>query len=137
MPVALHYALHREHRAASLLIGDGRGCSLLRREPSAEDCRLCVLESYGSRQRCAYVPRQRDRRRVPPLPDERRGAAGLRRLLYRAHRPGGGMRRGLSGGLKTIDPHLESLQLPVHIFWGDTDAFLGADNVPARPTSAP
>ena len=25
MPVALHYALHREHRAASLLIGDGPG----------------------------------------------------------------------------------------------------------------
>ena len=31
-------------------------------------------------------------------------------------------------GLKTIDPYLEKLDLPVHIFWGDQDAFLMADN---------
>jgi pimeloyl-ACP methyl ester carboxylesterase len=31
-------------------------------------------------------------------------------------------------GLKDIDPHLETLNVPVHVFWGDQDAFLTTDN---------
>jgi pimeloyl-ACP methyl ester carboxylesterase len=31
-------------------------------------------------------------------------------------------------GSKGIDPHLDTLDVPVHVFWGDQDAFLTTDN---------
>ena len=31
-------------------------------------------------------------------------------------------------GLKTVDPHIDDLQVPVQVFWGDQDAFLGSEN---------
>ena len=36
--------------------------------------------------------------------------------------------KGYPDGCKEIDPHLNNINIPVHILWGDQDAFLKADN---------
>ena len=36
--------------------------------------------------------------------------------------------KGYPEGLKAINPHLETLDVPVQVFWGDKDAFLTTDN---------
>ena len=36
--------------------------------------------------------------------------------------------QGYPEGCKDIDPNLSALNLPVHVFWGEQDAFLTANN---------
>ena len=118
MPVALHYALHREHRAASLLIGDGPGVlpsndgSLVRKIVGSAFWRAMVRVN-GAR---TFSPARPSlgthyRMSVEELQDYVDSYTGRinQVVAYFASYP---------EGLKTIDPHLESLALPVHIFLG-------------------
>lgn len=129
MPVALHYALHREHRAASLLIGDGPGVlpsndgSLVRKIVGSAFWRAMVRVNgartfLASATAVGYLHYRMSVEELQDYVDSYTGRIN-QVVAYFASYP---------EGLKTIDPHLESLALPVHIFWGDTDAFLGADN---------
>ena len=61
---------------------------------------------------------------------------GLRRLLYRAHRPGGGILRGLSGGIEDDRPTPRVPSCRPYLL-EDTHAFLGADNVACSPDVCP
>lgn len=129
MPVALHYVLHREHKAKSILIGAGPSVlpssdgSLVRKMIHSKFWRF-VFTMTGAP---AFI-------------------AGANQLGYLNHSPSadevadyvasysgrvGSVTKWFKGypqGCKDIDPHLTTLNVPVQIFWGDQDAFLSADN---------
>ena len=129
MPVALHYVIHRDHRARSILIGDGPGVlpsadgSLVRKIVGSAFWRAMV-RANGARTFLATATQ------VGYL-HYQMGAAELRDYVasyegridqvvaWFAHYP---------DGLRSIDPHLDGLDLPVQVFWGELDAFLGSDN---------
>jgi pimeloyl-ACP methyl ester carboxylesterase len=129
MPVAMHYAMHRDHKAKSLLIGDGPGIL-----PSTDGSLVKkIVHSYFWRF-------------MVNMTGPRAFIAGANQLGYLHYRPtaeevadyvasySGRIGqisqyfKGYPKGVSTIDPHIETLDLPVHVFWGDQDAFLGTDN---------
>ena len=129
MPVALHYAMHRDHKAASILIGDGP-CIL----PSDDGSLIKKIVHSGFW------------RSMVNMTGPRAFVAGAIQLGYLHYSPSAeevaDYVASYSGrinqvtawfkhypeGLKDIDPHLETLNVPVHVFWGDQDAFLTTDN---------
>lgn len=129
MPVALHYVMHRAHAASSILIGDGPGVlpsadgSLIRKIVGSAFWRAMVRIN-GARTFLATASQ------IGYL-HYRMGAAELQDYVsayegrvdqvvaYFASYP---------EGLKTIDSHIDTLELPVQVFWGDQDAFLGSEN---------
>jgi pimeloyl-ACP methyl ester carboxylesterase len=129
MPVALHYAMHRDHKAASILIGDGPGIL-----PSDDGSLIKKIVHSGFW------------RSMVNMTGPRAFVAGAIQLGYLHYSPSAeevaDYVASYSGrinqvtawfkhypeGLKDIDPHLETLNVPVHVFWGDQDAFLTTDN---------
>ena len=129
MPVALHYAMHRDHKAASILIGDGPGIL-----PSDDGSLIKKIVHSGFW------------RSMVNMTGPRAFVAGAIQLGYLHYSPSAeevaDYVASYSGrinqvtawfkhypeGLKDIDPHLETLDVPVHVFWGDQDAFLTTDN---------
>lgn len=129
MPVALHYVLHRDHVAKSLLIGDGPGVlpsgdgSLIRKIVGSRFWRAMVRANgaktfLASATQVGYLHHQPGSEELSDYVASYRGRID-QVVAYFASYP---------EGLATIDPHLETLDLPVQVFWGDTDAFLSADN---------
>lgn len=129
MPVALHYAIHRDHRAKSLLIGDGPGIlpssggSLIRKIVGSGFWRMMVTMT-GARTFIAgantlgylhYSPKAEE------VADYVASYSGRIAQITRYF-------KGYPAGSKEIDSGLESLELPVQVFWGDQDAFLTTDN---------
>lgn len=129
MPVALHYVMHRDHRAKSLLIGDGPGIL-----PSTDGSLVKKIVHSGFW------------RFMVNMTGSRAFIAGADQLGYLHYRPNAEevadyvascsgrisqvsqYFKGYPEGLSAIDPHLETLDVPVHVFWGDQDAFLTTDN---------
>jgi len=129
MPVALHYAMHRDHKAASILIGDGP-CIL----PSDDGSLIKKIVYSGFW------------RSLVNMTGPRAFISGAIQLGYLHYSPSAeevaDYVASYSGrinqvtawfkhypeGLKDIDPYLETLNVPVHVFWGDQDAFLTTDN---------
>ena len=129
MPVALHYAMHRDHKAKSLLIGDGPGIL-----PSANGRLIKKIGNSGFW------------RFMVNITGARAFIAGANQLGYLHYSPSaeevsdyvtsysGRVGRvtqwfkGYPEGLKAIDPHQETLDAPVHVFWGDKAVFLTTDN---------
>ncbi len=129
MPVALHYVMHRTHRAKSLLIGDGPGVM-----PSADGSLIRKIVGSGFW------------RTMVNMTGARTFIAGANTLGYLHYSPkaeevadyvasySGRISKitrffkGYRAGIKELDPHLDSLALPVHVFWGDQDTFLGVAN---------
>lgn len=129
MPVAMHYVMHRAHKARSILIGDGPGVlpsadgSLIRKIVGWAFWRL-IVRLNGARTFLAsatQVGYLHYRPSAEELRDYIEAYTGRidQVVAYFATYP---------EGLKTLDPHIDSLDLPVHVFWGDLDAFLGKEN---------
>lgn len=129
MPVALHYVLHRDHAAKSIMIGAGPSV-----QPSNDGS--LVRKMIGS----AFW------RFVFTMTGAPAFIAGANQLGYLHYRPSAAevsdyvasyagrigpvtqWFQGYPEGCKDIDPNLSALNLPVHVFWGEQDAFLTANN---------
>jgi pimeloyl-ACP methyl ester carboxylesterase len=128
MPVALHYAIHREHRATSLIVGDGP-CVLPTANGSIIDKAvnsafwLIIFRIAGAgafvegANRLAYVNYTPSNAEVADYVASYRGRIGPITEWFRRY----------PENLATIDPHLAELDLPVQLFWGDLDQFLLLD----------
>lgn len=129
MPVAMHYVMHRAHKARSILIGDGPGVL-----PSADGSLVRKIVGHGFWRAMVRVNGARTflasatqvgylhyRPSAEELADYVNAYAGRidQVVAYFA---------GYPEGLKTIDPHIDTLNLPVQVFWGELDAFLAKDN---------
>lgn len=129
MAAALHYAIHRKHDIASLLIGDGPGIlptvngSIINKGVDSAFWRMVfriagaqALVEGSYRLACAnYVPSTAE---VADYVASYDGRVGPVTHWFKTY----------PENLATVDPHLASLDLPVQIFWGELDIFLLADN---------
>lgn len=128
MPVALHYAIHREHRADSLIIGDGpcviptSNGSIIEKAVNSTFWRT-IFRIAGSgafvegANRLAYVNYEPSNAEVADYVASYAGRIGPVTEWFRTY----------PQNLATIDPHLSDLDLPVQLFWGDLDQFLLLD----------
>jgi pimeloyl-ACP methyl ester carboxylesterase len=128
MPVALHYAIHREHRADSLIIGDGpcviptANGSIIDKAVNSTFWRM-IFRIAGSgafvegANRLAYVNYEPSNAEVADYVASYAGRIGPVTEWFRTY----------PQNLATIDPHLSDLDLPVQLFWGDLDQFLLLD----------
>jgi pimeloyl-ACP methyl ester carboxylesterase len=124
-PVALHYAIHREHRARSLLVGDGPcvtpsvNGSIIDRAVNSRFWRtLFRFGGAGSfvegANRLAYVNYTPSRDEVADYVASYRGRIGAVMEWFRAY----------PQIIASIEPHLAKIDLPVQIFWGELDQLL-------------
>jgi len=129
MPVALHYVLHRDHKAKSILIGAGPSVqpsadgSLVRKMIGSAFWRFVFTMTgapafIGGANHLGYVDYSPSSAEVTDYVASYSGRIGLVTKWF----------KGYPEGCKGIDPHLATLNLPVHVFWGEQDAFLTADN---------
>lgn len=129
MPVALHYVMHRAHVASSILIGDGPGVlpsadgSLVRKIVGSAFWRAMVRVNgartfLATATQIGYLHYQMGAAELRDYVDAYEGRVD-QVVAYFASYP---------EGLKDVDPHIETLKLPVQVFWGDQDAFLGSEN---------
>jgi pimeloyl-ACP methyl ester carboxylesterase len=128
MPVALHYAIHREHRADSLIIGDGpcviptSNGSIIEKAVNSTFWRT-IFRIAGSgafvegANRLAYINYEPSNAEVADYVASYAGRIGPVTEWFRTY----------PQNLATIDPHLSDLDLPVQLFWGDLDQFLLLD----------
>jgi pimeloyl-ACP methyl ester carboxylesterase len=129
MPVALHYVLHRDHKAKSIMIGAGPSVqpsedgSLVRKMIGSAFWRF-VFTMTGAP---AFIG---GANQVAYLSYSPSAAEGTDYVASYSGRIGAGTKwfKGYPEGCKDIDPHLATLKIPVHVFWGEHDAFLTADN---------
>jgi pimeloyl-ACP methyl ester carboxylesterase len=128
MPVALHYAIHRERRATSLIVGDGpcvlptaNGSIIDKAVNSAFWRTIFRIAGAGAfvegANRLAYVNYEPSHAEVADYVASYAGRIGPVTEWFRTY----------PQNLATIDPHLEELDLPVQLFWGDLDQFLLLD----------
>jgi pimeloyl-ACP methyl ester carboxylesterase len=129
MPVALHYVANCEHAARSVLVGDGPGVlpsddgSLVRKIVGSSFWRAMVrlngaqtfLASAIEVGYLHYSPSAEELRDYVSAYTDRIDQV----VAYFASYP---------KGLESLDPQLDTFPLPVQVFWGDTDAFLGSKN---------
>lgn len=125
MPVALHYAIHRKHRATSLIIGDGPAIvpsangSIINKAVNSAFWRM-VFRIAGAGafveggNRLACVNYRFSDEEVADYVASYKGRIGPVTEWFRSY----------PQSLATIDPHLAELEIPVKIFWGDLDMFL-------------
>ncbi len=129
MPVALHYVLHRDHAAKSILIGAGPSVqpsedgSLVRKMIHSAFWRL-VFTTTGARafvggaNNLGYMNYSPSAAEVSDYVACYSGRVGPVTKWF----------KGYPEGCKDLDPHLATLQVPVHVFWGEQDAFLKSGN---------
>ena len=129
MPVALHYVLYRNHQAKSILVGDGPGIlpsedgSLIRKIVGSAFWRA-IVRVNGARTFLAtateigYLHYSLTELELRDYVASYQGRVD-QVVAYFASYP---------DGLHEIDFKLDTLTLPVHVFWGDTDAFLSCTN---------
>jgi pimeloyl-ACP methyl ester carboxylesterase len=125
MPVALHYVIHRQHRAKSLIIGDGpcvlptANGSIINKAVDSAFWRM-VFRIAGAGafveggNRLAYVNYRPSNAEVADYVASYSGRIGPVTEWFKKY----------PENLATIDPHLAEIDLPVKIFWGDLDQFL-------------
>ena len=129
MPVALHYVIHRDHKAKSLLVGDGPGIvpssdgSLVRKIVYSAFWRTMVKMTgaatfiAGAKQ-LGYLHYSPKADEIADYVAAYSGRIGQVCLWF----------KGYPEGSQEIDPHLDTLNVPVQVFWADHDAFLSPDN---------
>ncbi len=129
MPAALHYAIHRDHKAASLIIGDGPGIlptangSIINKAVNSGFWRMmfritgagAFVEGGLRLALVNYSPSAEEVADYVASYKERIGPITHWFATYPEN-------------LATVDPHLAELDLPVKVFWGDLDQFLLVDN---------
>jgi pimeloyl-ACP methyl ester carboxylesterase len=129
MPVALHYVLHRDHKAKSILIGAGpsvqpsKDGSLVRKLIGSAFWRFVFTMTgapafIGGANQLGYLKYSPFSAEVTDYVASYSGRIGPVTKWF----------NGYPKGCKDIDPHLATLNVPVHVIWGEHDAFLSADN---------
>lgn len=129
MPVAMHYVMHRNHKAKSIMIGDGPGIlpssdgSLIKKMVYSSFWQLMIRLNgarvfLSSALQIGYLHYSPTEAELLDYLASYEGRVG-QVVAYFASYP---------EGLKTLDPNIDTLSLPVHVFWGDSDAFLMTDN---------
>jgi len=129
MAVALHYAIHRDHEAVSLLIGDGPGIlptangSIINKAVNSGFWRM-MFKITGAGAfvegaiRLSLVKYSPSAQEVEDYVASYKGRIGPITHWFETY----------PENLAKIDPHLAKLDLPVKVFWGDLDQFLLLDN---------
>jgi pimeloyl-ACP methyl ester carboxylesterase len=129
MPAALHYAIHQDHEAASLIIVDGPGIlptangSIINKAVNSGFWRM-MFRITGARAfvdgavRLALVNYSPSAEEVADYVASYDGRIGPITHWFATY----------PENLATVDPHLANLDLPVKVFWGDLDQFLVVDN---------
>jgi pimeloyl-ACP methyl ester carboxylesterase len=129
MPVALHYVLHRDHKAKSILIGAGpsvqpsKDGSLVRKLIGSAFWRFVFTMTgapafISGANQLGYLKYSPSAAEVADYVASYSGRIGPVTKWF----------NGYPKGCKDIDPHLATLNVPVHVIWGQHDAFLSADN---------
>ena len=129
MSAALHYVIHSQHRATSLLIGDGPGIS-----PSHNGSVIDKMVQSGfwrmvfqiagagafveAGNRLCYVNYVPKPQEVADYVASYAGRIGPVTQWFAKY----------PDSLATVDPHLAEIDLPVKIFWGELDQLLFVDN---------
>lgn len=129
MPVALHYVIHRDHNAASIAIGDGPGIL-----PSADGSLIRKIVGYGFWRTlvnttgmstfiagATYLGYLHYSPKAAEVTDYMESYKGRARQITNWF-------KSYPEATKEIDPSLDTLDVPVQVFWGDQDAFLTTDN---------
>ena len=131
MAAALYYAIHQKHEVASLMVGDGPGIlpsangSIINKAVDSAFWRK-VFVVTGAQTFVNGAYRLAVQNYVPNAAEVADYVAS-----YENGRIGpitASWFKNYPENLATIDPHLESLDLPSLIFWGDKDIFLTTDN---------
>lgn len=129
MAAALHYAIHRPHVLASLIIGDGPGIlptangSIIDKGVHSPFWRM-MFQVAGAQAfvegayRLACVNYSPSYDEVADYVASYDGRIGPVTHWFKTY----------PENLATVDPHLAGLQVPTLIFWGDLDQFLLVDN---------
>ena len=129
MPVALTYAMQADHRARSVMVGDGPGIlpskdgSLIKKIVGSGFWRTMVRLN-GARTFIAgalqlgYLHYSPSAAEVEDYVHSYAGRIG-QVTQYFKHYP---------EGCKTLTENIASVRIPVKVFWGDEDAFLSAEN---------
>ena len=129
MPVAMHYVMFRAHRAKSILIGDGPGVlpsqdgSLIRKIAGSGFWRA-IVRANGARTFLAtatqvgYLHYRMTAAELEDYISSYQGRIGQVVAYFASYQE----------GLKELDSKIDQLDLPVQVFWGDTDAFLSCEN---------
>ncbi|WP_293442110.1 alpha/beta hydrolase [Planktotalea sp.] len=129
MPVALHYVMHRDHKAKSIMIGAGPSVqpsadgSLVRKMIGSIFWRFVFTMTgapafIGGANQLGYLKYSPSCAEVSDYVASYSGRIGPVTKWF----------NGYPGGCKDIDPHLATLNVPVHVMWGEHDAFLTAGN---------
>ena len=129
MPVALHYVLHRDHKAKSILVGAGPSVlpsadgSLVRKMIHSRFWRFIFAMTgapafIGGANQLGYLNYSPSAEEVADYVASYSGRVGQVTKWF----------KGYPRGCKDLDPHLATLNVPVQIFWGDQDAFLKTEN---------
>ena len=129
MPVAMHYVMNRDHKAKSLLVGDGPGIlpssdgSLIRKIVGSGFWRTLVRLN-GAKTFIAgafqlgylhYSPKQAE---IEDFVASYSGRIGQITNYFKQY----------PEGCKDLTDNIASLDVPVQVFWADQDAFLGVEN---------
>lgn len=129
MPVALHYVIHRDHKAKSIAIGDGPGIlpsddgSLIRKVVGYRFWRALVNTTGMSTfiAGANYLGYLHYSPKAEEVADYIESYAGRARQITSWF-------KSYPEASKEIDVSLDTLDVPVQVFWGDQDAFLTTDN---------
>ncbi len=129
MAAALHYVIHHDHKAASILVGDGPGIvptsngSIINKAVDSAFWRMMfrvtgsqAFVEGGYRLACVnYIPSNDE---VADYVSSYDGRLGPITHWFKTY----------PENLATVDPYLDALDVPTQIFWGDLDIFLLVDN---------
>lgn len=129
MPAALHYAIHRSHDLASLIIGDGPAIlptangSIINKAVDSAFWRMMFQVAgaqafFKGAYQLACVNYSPSYEEVADYVASYDGRMGPITHWFKTY----------PENLATVDPHLAQLQVPTQIFWGDLDEFLLPDN---------
>lgn len=129
MPVALHYVMHRDHKAKSIMIGAGPSVqpsadgSLVRKMIGSGFWRMMFTMTgapafISGANQLGYLKYSPSAAEVADYVASYSGRIGAVTKWF----------KGYPEGCKDIDPHLAKLNVPTQVFWGEHDAFLTADN---------
>lgn len=129
MPVALHYVIHRDHKAKSIAIGDGPGIlpsddgSLIRKVVGYGFWRTLVNTTgmstfIAGANYLGYLHYSPKAAEMKDYMESYAGRASQVTSWFKSY----------PEATKEIDAGLNTLDVPVQVFWGDQDAFLTMDN---------
>lgn len=129
MPVAMHYAIHRNHKAKSLMIGDGPGIfpshngSLIRKITKSGFWRTLVRLNgaktfIAGATQLGYLHYSPKAAEMEDYVASYAGRIGQVTQYFKHY----------AVGCQDLTDNIEKLTVPVQVFWGDEDGFLNAQN---------